>query len=129
MLRTFIFKYTWLAVALLVLLLSIMPVPAQQGASWVQTFQVDKIFHYLSHAIIILAYFSPKILVKQSFPNNKTLLIAFLALLMYGVAIEFIQKYAIINRHFDVLDIAANTLGDFTGIGITKYMSTRTSTK
>ncbi len=100
----------------------------QQSTSWVQTFQIDKLFHYLSHATIILSYFSPKILVEKTFPNNKTLLTAFLALLMYGVAIELIQKYAIINRHFDLLDIAANTLGDLSGIGIIKYISSRSST-
>jgi len=101
-----------------------MPAPEQTGFSWVQAFQIDKVFHCLSHAIIIILYVYSKIRYQNTPLNNKTLLLTFLILFVYGFSIEVLQKYAIVNRHFDYLDIAANTLGDFIGLLIAKYMIT-----
>ena len=36
--------------------------------------------------------------------------------LLYGIAMEFIQKYFIPNRSFDVVDILADGVGSATGL-------------
>ena len=55
--------------------------------------------------------------------RNKFILIGFLAL-AYGIAIEFVQKYFIPNRSFDVWDILADGLGCIAAIVISnKYFA------
>jgi len=45
-----------------------------------------------------------------------------IAAIAFGVAMEFVQKYLVINRSFDVIDIVFDTLGSVAGlIGISWY--------
>ena len=41
---------------------------------------------------------------------------------LYGTAMEFIQKYFIPNRDFDVLDIAADVVGALAGYGVVSLL-------
>lgn len=49
--------------------------------------------------------------------QNHKVWIALLFLVFYGIVIEGIQGMFIISRNFDALDILANTLGLFLGMG------------
>ena len=41
-----------------------------------------------------------------------------LYLIVYGIAMEFVQKYLVPNRSFDVVDILFDALGAFAGYAI-----------
>jgi len=94
-----------------------------------QGFQADKLFHCFSHAIIIILYFYPQIAFQKLQPSNKTCFKFFLALIVFGISIELLQKYFVPNRHFDWLDIAANICGDIIGMLIIKYLVFRLAGK
>jgi len=121
-LGTKLIQYAWLFAVIFVFVFSVLPSSDSQDNGWIQIYQLDKLFHYISHAAIVILYFIPKIIYQKAHLNNKTMLGIFLALLVYGIAIELIQKYIVTNRYFDPLDIAANILGDLTGIAVTKYI-------
>jgi len=112
-----------LLLAFIVLLLSLLPAPSQSPFSWTQAFQLDKLFHLLSHASIIILYFYPKINLQNPHINNKQAFISIILLMLFGCGIEVLQKYFITNRHFDWFDILANTAGDLLGLWLTKYIT------
>lgn len=68
----------------------------------------DKIVHFCFYfgfnALIIITLIAYK--VKSV---NKWLILTTLIAILYGVAIEFIQKY--VDRDFDIYDIVANSIG------------------
>lgn len=43
----------------------------------------------------------------------------------YGIAMEFVQKYFVRNRTFDVVDILFDTLGSFTGLFVIRQLEVR----
>ena len=48
--------------------------------------------------------------------SKKTILYIMLACIAYGIGMEFVQKYWVINRSFDMGDIAADTVGSIIGM-------------
>ncbi len=38
------------------------------------------------------------------------------ACLIYGIAMEFVQRYLVVNRSFDITDILADALGSVLGV-------------
>lgn len=48
--------------------------------------------------------------------KSKYFLLAALVCIAYGIAMEFVQKYYIPNRSFDVYDIGADTTGALLGL-------------
>ena len=56
---------------------------------------------------------------KKVFPIRKSLSILIIACL-YGTAMEYVQKYFIPNRDFDIYDIAADVLGAVLGFLIVR---------
>lgn len=84
---------------------------------WVVQFQLDKIFHLLSHAIAIFLILIAFVPAKTKLSNNtKQIFYVFLSMLFFGIFIEYFQQNYITGRMFDVLDIVANILGDFSGL-------------
>jgi VanZ family protein len=50
--------------------------------------------------------------------EKKWLLLIFLSGVLYGISVEFIQDYFVVNRSFDLGDWAADIAGSFFGIWI-----------
>ena len=46
-----------------------------------------------------------------------------LGVIFYGIVMEFIQKYFVTNRSFEVVDIAFDTLGSIVGIMVVRRYS------
>lgn len=42
------------------------------------------------------------------------------AVIVYGIAMEFVQKYLVVNRSFDLVDIVADSLGAWLGVWAAK---------
>ena len=67
----------------------------------------DKIIHVIIHTInVILLY-----ILFIKFKVAKSLLIAIIVSILYGIIIEILQEYISINRQFDIFDIYANCFG------------------
>ena len=47
---------------------------------------------------------------------NKLALLTGISCLLYGIAMEFVQEYLVINRSFDTVDIIADALGCAAGV-------------
>lgn len=77
--------------------------------------QLDKIVHIFIFFGLTTLFILPS--------NSTHYLIITLLSSFYGVLMEFIQKYFIPNRSFDIWDIAADIVGSFLAyILITKYV-------
>ena len=67
----------------------------------------DKIIHVIIHTInVILLY-----IVFTKYKVAKSLLLAIIVSILYGIIVEILQEYIAINRQFDIFDIYANCFG------------------
>ncbi len=83
--------------------------------SWLQIPHFDKLVHIFIFAV--LSY-----LFCRATNRKRFLLVAFICT-CYGTAMEFVQENWIPNRSFDVLDIAADTVGSFAAILLLIYFN------
>lgn len=79
----------------------------------------DKLYHATAYFVFVILSFNylKKIEVK------KAVLIAMVFSVFYGIIIEVLQHALNTNRTFDVLDIAANTIGVILGYFIIQYLN------
>lgn len=70
----------------------------------------DKIFHFCAYAVLTFLWFNTFNL-KFKFSKIKTLLLAAIICMAFGIIIEVLQKVLTFTRYFDVADITANVLG------------------
>lgn len=68
----------------------------------------DKLVHTSVYAVfVVLLYF---VLLKYNV-SMSPILTAVICAIIYGIIIEVLQEQCTVNRHFDVLDILANSIG------------------
>jgi VanZ family protein len=82
---------------------------------------LDKYVHIILFGTFVFLwsfYFATKD-EKKVFPIRKSLTILLIACL-YGTAMEYVQKYFIPNRDFDIYDIAADVVGAVLGFLIVR---------
>jgi len=53
----------------------------------------------------------------KSIPDKVKILVV---VIIYGIAMEFVQKYLVINRSFDIVDIVADSIGAVLGVLLAK---------
>ena len=113
MLKSKIFRYksvaiTWLAI---MSILFFLPGSAFPSENWLDWIYFDKWVHIGLFAVLIFLW-------RSSFDwevNNYNLLLLFSALL-YGLIVEFIQRYWIPNRSFDLYDVLSDMTGSLLGL-------------
>lgn len=79
---------------------------------WFQRLYVDKWIHAFMFGLLAYLFMSP--IKRSSFSTREKIqyfIRVALAASIWGLTIEFIQKYYIPNRSFDLLDWAADTVG------------------
>ena len=79
---------------------------------WMHKLQVDKLVHFSLFFVLVFLLYLP--FYKKNYPiktKNIFLISVVIICIGYGIAVEFIQKYYIPNRSFDLYDIVADTLG------------------
>ncbi len=112
--RYYIPAFLWL---ILILVLCTLPGKDIPHNGWMDRIHMDKLVHFgLFGGIVFflaLGYYRQK---KHISPL--TLFVFVLSAAMYGLAIEFIQKYFAIDRSFDMNDVAADTLGAIAGVWV-----------
>ncbi len=77
-----------------------------------QDLEVDKLVHLSLFFVLVFLLYLP--FYKKNYPiKTKQLYLFFMVMICigYGVAVEFVQKYYIPNRSFDLFDIVADTIG------------------
>ncbi|WP_276373293.1 VanZ family protein [Chryseolinea sp. H1M3-3] len=90
-------------------------------AGWLENLQLDKIIHVGLFFMLVVLWCLP---VQHRAQNKlRASLFITLAFIVYGIAIEFIQRDFIPHRSFDIFDIVADTLGCFLGWIVLKKSS------
>ena len=83
---------------------------------WGDLIKVDKLVHFgLFFILLILMSFPYNNTVINTKLRLKWFLVFTISAIVYGIAIEYIQKYFILNRTFSVLDILADAIGAIAG--------------
>ena len=114
----FIPAVCWFIITLVLLTLPGSVFPKQ---SWLDNLQLDKMVHVGLFSVLVFLFFFPFIKGNITGKKKKQILIWIaIAGLAYGIVMEFIQKYWIPNRSFDVFDILADGVGCFIPVFFSK---------
>lgn len=99
---------------ILILFLCTLPGSAIPKASIFDMLHMDKVVHFVlfGSTVVLLAYGYYR---QKGVVSKRALLLLVLAATLYGLAIEFIQKYLVANRSFDLYDLLADGVGAATG--------------
>jgi VanZ family protein len=91
-----------------------LPGSAIPGPSWAKYIPLDKLVHLVMFGGMAYLWCRYLLSGKAGIPA-KQLLWVLIMVIANGVMMEFVQKYYIPLRSFDIWDIAADTLGAYTG--------------
>ena len=92
--------------------------------SWFEKIYFDKWVHIGLFMVLVLLWSLPMVYkIKASARLHKALIWIVVVFIVYGVAIEFVQKHFIPHRDFAVGDIAADALGCGLGFILSKLQS------
>jgi hypothetical protein len=122
---TFVFKKFIPAIVVFVLATVLLCLPGSAlpdtGGNWFNKYQVDKIIHIIIFGSLTYLFCRP-IQLKGFFTNIITKLYFIIAIIftIYGVIIEFVQKWWVAGRSFDSGDILADAIGCFLAYFIAK---------
>jgi len=105
--RARLYAVLWL---LIISILFFLPGSALPKESWLDHLYIDKWVHFGFFALLLFLwrYYLP--------PYTKYHFIILLLALLYGLAVEAIQHYLIINRSFDLGDVLADMVGAIAGV-------------
>ncbi len=101
---------------LLTTFLLVLPGSAFPKETWLSKIQFDKIVHIGIFAVMVWlfcrAYYQ-----KNSAERNLKTSFIYIAIIatVYGLVMEFVQKYFVPNRSFDIYDVAADAAGALIG--------------
>lgn len=111
MIRYYLPAMGWI---ILILFLCTLPGSAIPGMSVFDKLHVDKIVHFVlfGGTVLLLAYGYYK---QKGAISGLALFSLVVVVTLYGLAIEFIQKYLVANRSFDMYDLLADGLGAVAG--------------
>ena len=84
---------------------------------------IDKLVHFVFYfGLVVLAAKAAKEISKGILKPGKTLMYIVVFAIVYGILIELLQYGFTENRHGDVLDVLANSLGAVTGMLVAKRL-------
>lgn len=97
------YKRAWLAAGALMLSVVFLMSISSKPAMFEAIMKADKLAHALGYAVLMALF-------AQMFRHVLTRLLLVLALFLFGLVMELVQS-GIPERHFDYMDLAANTAG------------------
>jgi VanZ family protein len=106
----------WFIVSFILLTLPGSDIPQED---WLDKIWFDKWVHIGMFGILTVLWCRSLSLIRPNFDSKKlkqAFIIIGLIGLGYGVAMEFVQKYFIPNRSFDISDMAADGIGCLLGV-------------
>ena len=97
----------WLIISTILLTL---PGSAMPKEDWLDKIWIDKWAHIGMFFMMVFLWFRgiPK---HRNTKIKPTIILVTAAAFLYGTGMEFVQKYFIVNRSFDMLDISADAAG------------------
>ncbi len=104
----------WLIVATVLFCL---PGSALPSSGWMAAVRFDLWVHV--GIFSLLCFFWGNVWRTQNGVQHRNLFIAAVA---YGLMIELMQHYLIINRSFDIWDLVADAVGAFVGLWVLRYI-------
>lgn len=121
MLRYYVPAAAWIV---LILFLCTLPGSELPSISLFDKLHMDKIVHFFlfGGTVILLAY---GIYRQRGRANISVLVTITVIAILYGLAIEFIQKYMVANRSFELMDVVADAVGAITGALIFRLVGRR----
>jgi VanZ family protein len=114
----FLFKTPLVPVfwTLLIQVLLCLPGSAIPQSNWLDAIHIDKIVHVILFGGLVFTW---ALFLNRNYMYSKKLtnflLLLFLISTANGIALEFVQKYYIPNRSFDLYDIVADACGAAAG--------------
>jgi VanZ family protein len=104
----------WLVICTVLLCL---PGSAFPKENWLNKIWFDKWVHIGLFSVLVF-FWCLAISAEKKFFNSVQQLFVWIALggCVYGIAMEYVQKYFIPNRSFDIGDIIADTIGSIVGL-------------
>jgi VanZ family protein len=81
--------------------------------SWMDYIHGDKLIHMFLFFMLTFLFYWGIVSSKPRVYSRKLVLVIAILGLLYGIALEFVQKYWIPNRSFDGWDIVADGIGSF----------------
>lgn len=105
---------SWFIISVILLTLPGSAIPKED---WLGKIWIDKWVHVGMFSVMV--YLWCVVVLKQNVENEKLKLIFWIVsafCLTYGIGMEFVQKYFIPNRSFDVGDIIADAVGCSVGL-------------
>lgn len=111
---SFIYPVLWL---ILCSILLVLPGRAFPQENWFDKIWLDKWVHIGLFAVMVFLWCWAYLPLQPEKPKRWTTFLFFAVLwLLYGTGMEFVQKYFVANRAFDVGDIIADGVGCYTGL-------------
>ncbi len=109
----------------IILILCVTPGSSIPTFDWADLFSVDKLAHAFFYFVLVL------LIIWGDYKNGKKsrLFSVTCLCILYGISIEFVQKYFCVDRYFEVLDMIANSIGALVAFSIiyfkigTKYFN------
>lgn len=101
----------WLAAVWLILITVLSLLPASTVTSWVWSdiFSLDKVAHFTMYGIAMF------LVMWASFYFRKNAPITTLMVILFSILLEVLQNQMYLGRHFEWLDIIANSVGALSG--------------
>jgi|SRR6478672_1415774 len=96
---------------LLMCILFVIPGSALPEQNWFADIQLDKWVHIGLFSVLVFLWASAFDL---GLPSNSWIVITIA--ILYGIAVEFVQKTWIPNRSFDLYDVVADAIGSVVGL-------------
>jgi len=103
------------AIAWFILTIILLTLPGNDlpKISWMDNLPIDKVVHIFLFSVLAILFFWGIVSTKPGIANKRTLVLIAVSALIYGIAMEFVQKYWVPNRSFDEWDIVADGVGSF----------------
>ena len=111
---SFVFPVLWLIISTLLLTI---PGKAFPKENWLEKIWFDKWVHIGMFTIMVFLWCWA--MLKTNFTKEKlkkAFIIIALLWFAYGIGMEFVQKYLVVNRSFDIGDIIADGVGCLAGL-------------
>jgi VanZ family protein len=123
LLKGYLPAYGWFLFTTVLLLL---PGSAMPHETWLSKIYFDKIAHLFFFGMMVWLFcrgcFTQNDEGKKTAACYRRCIFYLVIFIVYGIAIEFIQKYFIPNRSFEIGDIMADTAGAFSGFLFSKWL-------
>jgi VanZ family protein len=111
---SFIPAVAWLITSFILLTLPGSSLPKE---NWLDKIWADKWIHIGMFAIMVILFcWAMRGIGKQEERLKKAFIIIAILCTAYGIGMEYVQKYFISNRSFDIGDIIADTVGSVIGL-------------